>query len=134
MTALLLVVPLIAAAPVPKVKEPVRLDGAWRLTAVTVNGRAAGGNLESVWRFDKDTLTVESPNGGGVGVPRPIRTDPKATPMQFEFGTEGQQLGVYEVKGDTLTIAVGVAPGTRPATATEATAIVYTLARVKGEK
>ena len=132
MTAILLIVPLIAAAPVPKdlKAEAPPLAGAWKLTAITIGGRAAGGNLDAVWRFDGDSYTVEHPVGS-TSVARAFKTDPKASPARFEFGTEGTQLGVYEVKGDALAIAIGVSPGTRPAKVTAPDAIVYSFTRVK---
>ena len=93
MTALLLTIPLLATAPVPKdFRKPApKLDGAWQMTGLELNGQQLGGNQNSVWRFDGDSLTIEYPNGRGIPAPRPILTDPKASPKQFQFGNGGNR-------------------------------------------
>lgn len=135
MTSLLLVVPLIAAAPIPKELKPKdrpALDGAWKVTALQFNGQQIGGNQNSVWKFDGDTLAIE--NGGRTNPPRPIKTDPKASPAEFQFGSNTSQLGIYEVKDDTLTIALGQQPNVRPTDFAGQNVVVYKFARVKDDK
>jgi uncharacterized protein (TIGR03067 family) len=132
MTALLLAIPLVAAAPVPKElkKEKPALDGAWKLTGITFNGQQLGGNQTAVWTFEGNTLTINNNNGGVVST-RPIRVDPQATPMEFEFDARGNQLGIYEIKDDVLTICLGQQAGVRPKEVSEQNAIVYRFARAK---
>jgi uncharacterized protein (TIGR03067 family) len=110
MTALLLAVPLVLTAPVPKETLKGQLDGAWRPTGLTFDGKPINGE-KGDWVFAGDTVTFHVPDGraprGGT-----IKTDPKASPKRFEFA-DGGMLGVYDVAGDTLVIClsqVGVRP------------------------
>jgi uncharacterized protein (TIGR03067 family) len=136
MTALLLTIPLLVAAPVPKdFKKPVpKLDGAWRLNGLELNGRQLGGNQNAVWRFDGDQLTIENPNALGATAPRPITTDAKASPKHFQFGNAGNQLGVYEIKGDALVICLSQQQGVRPPDAAGGQNVIrYLFTRVAGK-
>lgn len=133
MTALLLTIPLIAAAPIPKdfKKEMPKLDGAWQCTSMEFQGQKIG-NQYSVWKFDGDNLTIEYPNGRLAPVPRPIKTDPKASPKEFQFASNGNQLGVYEIEDDTLTICLSQQQGVRPTdTAGGQNVIKYNFTRAK---
>jgi uncharacterized protein (TIGR03067 family) len=134
MTPLLLTIPLIAAAPIPKEfrKELPQLDGSWQQTGIEFNGRQIGGNQTAVWKFEGDSLTIEYPGRGINAVPRPIKTDAKASPKEFQFGNGSTQLGVYEIKDDTLTISLSQQAGVRPAdTAGGPNVIRYLFTRVK---
>ena len=132
MTALLLAVPLVFAAPVPKElkKDTPALNGSWKVTGLTFNGAALGGLNNSVWTFDGDSLTVGNGNGGATPA-RTIKTDPTASPKHFEFDGRGNTLGIYEIKGDALTIAIGQQRGARPTEFAGPDLIVYTFAREK---
>lgn len=134
MTPLLLVIPLIAAAPIPKELKPKdrpALDGAWQLTGLQFNGQRLGGNQNAVWKFEGETLTIES--AGRVNPPRPIKADPKATPAEFQLNPNSTQLGIFEIKDDTLTIALGQQANVRPTDFTGPNAIVYQFTRVKAK-
>ena len=133
MTALLLTIPLLAAAPIPKdfKKETPKLDGAWQCTGIEFQGRQLGGNQNSVWKFDGESLTIEYANGRGA-VPQPIKTDPKASPKEFQFANNGNQLGVYEIKDDILTICLSQQQGVRPADAAGGQNVIkYNFTRAK---
>ena len=115
MTALLLTIPLIAAAPVPKdfKKEAPKLDGAWVYASTEINGQRIADARKDIWTFDGDNLTIQS-NGAAAAGPIPIKTDVKASPMAFEFVGDGDRLGVYEIKDGSLVISKSLAPGVRP--------------------
>lgn len=132
MSPLLLTIPLVAAAPVPKdfKKETPKLDGAWECTSVESGGRVIP-RQNMTWRFADDAVTITY-GGGDAGVqPMPISTDPKASPMAFSFTEGARQLGIYEIKGDTLVICLG-SSGQRPTDIAGGPNVAkYTLTRVK---
>lgn len=135
MTPLLLAIPLIAAAPIPKELKPKdrpALDGAWKMVSLTFNGQQLGGVQSALWKFDGDSLTIEYPNRANP--PRPIKTDPKASPAEFQFASNTSQLGIYEVKDDTLTIALGQQANIRPTGFDGQNVIVYKFMRAADDK
>ena len=115
MTALLLTIPLLAAAPIPKdfKKELPMLDGAWECTQIESGGRVIP-HVNMTWRFANDAVTIVYNNNNAGAQPMPISTDPKASPMAFTFTDGARQLGIYEIKDDTLVICLGQ-PNARPA-------------------
>jgi uncharacterized protein (TIGR03067 family) len=132
MTPFLLALPLVVAAPVPKDFKKVTpvLEGAWQCTGVDINGRMIA-RQNQTWRFEGDSLVIENA-GGGRQQPIPIKTDPKTTPMEFEFVNNGNQLGIYEIKDDALTICVSQQQGVRPADAASGPRVIrYLLTRSK---
>ncbi len=131
MTAILLIVPLIAAAPVPKdfKKATERLDALWELVGVDVHGRPSPFQKSS-WRIEGDSLTVENPNGG-IGSALPIKTDPTASPKEFAFAQSDNRMGIYEIKGDRLTICIGQVNARPKDTTGGRNTVVYSFTRVK---
>lgn len=133
MTPLLLALPLVATAPVPKDfrKELPTLDGAWHCTGIELQGRVIG-QQNSVWKFEGEMLTIEYPGRGFNANSQPIKLDPKASPPGFEFANGGNQLGVYELKGETLTICLSMQIGVRPPDAAGGPNVIkYNFTRVK---
>lgn len=130
MTSFLLVLPLVAAAPVPKElrTQPVTLDGTWRCESVDVNGQPSA-NLNMTWRFADNAVRIEY-GGPGVNPPMPITLDTKASPMGFSFLDGARQIGVFERKGDTAVICLSL-NGQRPTTVAGGQNVArYTLSRV----
>ncbi len=81
------------------------------------------------WRFANDAVTIVHNIAGEQ--PMPILLDPKASPMAFSFTEGARQLGIYELKGDTLTICLG-SSGQRPTDIAGGPNVAkYTLTRVK---
>ena len=136
MTPLLLAVPLLLAAPVPKdfKKAPMKLDGAWVHTGSDINGLPVGGGRSEVWTFDGESLTIQGGAAGGMPA-IPIKTDVKASPMAIEFVGDGNRLGVCEIKDGILVICKNMAPGVRPADTAGGTGVVrWTFTRAEPNK
>ena len=136
MTALLLTIPLVAAAPVLKdfKKAPVKLDGAWVHTGSDINGLPVGGGRNEVWTFDGESLSIQGGAAGGMPA-IPIKTDVKASPMAIEFVGDGNRLGVCEIKDGVLVICKSMAPGVWPANVDGGNGIVrWTFKRAEAKK
>ena len=130
MTALLLTIPLIAAAPVPKDFDTKTLDGEWAFVGLTLDGKPINGQ-QGNWVFAGDTVTFHIPNGGQPRVSA-IKTDPKAKPRQFEFG-DGGMPGVYDIQGDALVICLSQVRVRPTDTAGGPDILRYTFTRAKGK-
>ena len=115
MTLLLLTIPLVAAAPVPKdfKKAVPKLDGEWVYARTEINGQRIVDVRKELWTFDGDNLTIQR-DGDAASPPIPIRMDAKASPMAIEFVGDGNRLGVCEIKDGILVICTNMAPGVRP--------------------
>ena len=136
MTPLLLTIPLLLAAPVPKdfKKAPVKLDGAWVHTGSDINGLPVGGVRNEIWTFDGDNLAIQG-NGVAAISPIPIKTDVKASPMAIEFVGYGNRLGVCEIKDGILVICKNMAPGVRPTNVDGGTGVIrWTFKRAEPKK
>ena len=118
MTAMLFVLPWIAAAPVPKdfKKEAPKLDGSWKVTSYEVNGRPINSNviLSQTWTFEGEKLAISRPPiGNGVVSPvskSTVKTDPKKSPMEIDHVLNASitRLGIYSIEGDKLTICLSL--------------------------
>ncbi len=112
MTPLLLALPLLLAAPVPKdfkKAEAPALDGAWRLTADQTDDIILAAE-KMTWQCEGAGLTIRVP-GQAARARGPIHFDPATTPHTFDLGA---RLGVCQLKGDTLTVCLGPSNGARP--------------------
>ena len=131
MTPLLLAIPMVVAAPVPKdfKKEVPAFEGEWQLAWHESNGRksvVAG----YVWVFGPENITVH--NAGRTNPPIPIAVDTKTSPMSLDFrnGNGGGRAGIFRIEGDTLTLCLS-SNGTRPTEfESSATVIKYNFTRV----
>lgn len=139
MTPLLLTIPLLSAAPVPKdfKKDATKLSGEWALVGSDIDG--VPGNIDQkmvFWTFDGDSLTIrESAPGVRSTATFHIKTDAKAVPMVIEFVGDGNRLGIYGIKAGVLVICMGMGAGIRPTNLDGGKGIVrWTFGRVDPKK
>lgn len=107
MTPLLLVVPLVLAAPVPKDFKPANapLDGTWAFVSASYGGNPDSQYDGAKWVLGKDGGGMRHV-GIGPGVAIEFKADPKA--KTFDWMHSGSTwAGIYEIKGDTLRVALG---------------------------
>ncbi len=132
MTPLLLVVPLVFAAPVPRDFKPANapLDGTWEFVASTFGGNPDTNYDGAKWVLGKDGKAVRHLRGDG-GTEAEYKADPKAKPMAFDWTISGSTFtGIYEVKGDVLTVALPL-DGTRPTEFAGQSVYVFTMKKAK---
>lgn len=133
MTPLLLVVPLVAAAPVPKeVAKPLneKLEGTWEFVSATYGGQPDASYDGATWVLEKDGKATRTLKGA-AGTPASFKIDTKTKPAAFDWTiSESTWQGIYEIKGDTLTVALG--SGERPAEFAGQSVYVFTMKKVKG--
>lgn len=121
MTPLLLVLPLAAAAPVPKELKAARTDaeavvGTWVIVAANHHGKDTPGSAGIKYVFRGDgTCVIVHQNGSEHG-PVKVSFDQKANPKSYSWVTPwGTWKGVYELTGDTMKMAaVGDKNGNPP--------------------
>ena len=141
MTPLLLAIPFVLAAPVPKDfrKAVPKLDGTWRCAGIDIGGRAWTGDIRTTWTFDGERLSVVRSLGARDLTPTEvlIRTAADRGPMAFDYTVVGSGrtiLGAFAVEGDTLTLCLNnvLGPAERPTTLDGGPGIAkYTLKRVE---
>ena len=115
MTPLLLVVPLVFAAPVPKDFKPANapLEGTWEFVTATFGGQPHAMYDGAKWVLGKDGKATRLLKGD-AGTEAAFRIDPKAKPMAFDWTISGSTFpGIYGIKGDVLTVALAMS-GERP--------------------
>ena len=132
---------LAAPVPKPKVKDEEAMQGKWKVLDLQHDGKPADKDYkDAVATIDKDKFSV---NGGGEGKQRdevmgykldPAKKEIDLTPPQGNADAAAK--GLYELDGDTLTIAIGMGnPGARPAEVKPGPGIAYLkLQRIKEEK
>jgi len=109
MTPLLLALPLMLAAPVPKdFKKPTdadRIVGRWEIVASNRHERPNPGGIGIVYEFQKDGACVIVHQDKSRH-PIMYSLDPTGTPKTYRWICPwGRWHGVYELNGDTLKIA-----------------------------
>ncbi len=99
MTPLLLAIPLLLAAPVPKDFKPaLALDGQWKVTEFERNGKPAS-HFQELWRIDGDCQTITHAAAPNLQPRRQkLRIDLKAKPMEFDYTFEVNRR-TYSVSG-----------------------------------
>ena len=109
MTAVLLALPLIAAAPVPNDfrKESWNLEGCWKLTKYQVYGQ----EFEQVtleWTIEGDSL-LESQAGKPIHPQASrIKTSTRTSPQTIDIQRDGKtRLGIWKIVEDKLMICLG---------------------------
>lgn len=121
-TFLVLSMPLTAPALKDKGPRQAPIVGDWVATRVVNNGTEDGSAQSVRYGFTADGQWPGTRDG--TALPGPSRTyalDPKANPPAIDLtfdltrGDRGKMLGIYELKGDTLTICMGNAGQPRPA-------------------
>lgn len=132
MTPLLLVIPLIAAAPVPKeFKKAPPILGPWYMAGLEIDGKPSQFNKGMIWRFADGTASLEYGRDSSRTIP--LKTDHAVNPPHFDFDNGSYQLGIYQVVGDRLTVCMSRTKE-RPNRITSAPGfLVYTFERA-GEK
>jgi uncharacterized protein (TIGR03067 family) len=111
MTPLLLAVPFVFAAPVPKELRAVKSDaevmlGTWEVVASNHHNKANAGStgIKYIFRADGTCLIIHQ-NGSEHG-PVKVGLDPKASPKTYSWVTPwGTWKGAYELTGDTMKMA-----------------------------
>jgi len=128
--ALLLVVPLALAAPVPKDFKPANtpLDGTWAFVSATVGGNPDTSYDGAKWELGTDGKGVRQLRND-TGTPVEYKADPKA--KTFDWAHSGSTwAGIYEIKGDTLRVALG-SGDIRPTDFTGQSGYAFTMKKVK---
>lgn len=108
MTALLLSLPLAAAAPIPKDFKPANetLHGTWEFVSATYGGQPDSSYDGAKWELRKDGTATRFLRGDG-GTATQFKADPKT--RAFDWTISGSRFpGLYEIKGDTLTVALAL--------------------------
>jgi uncharacterized protein (TIGR03067 family) len=121
-TFLALSLPLAAPALKDKGLRHASLVGDWVAVRLVNNGTEDGSPHSVRYGFTADGRWPGTRDGTALpGPSRAYALDPKANPPAIDLtfdptmGDRGRLLGVYELKGDTLTICMGNAGQPRPA-------------------
>ena len=129
------------AAPIPKtkVKDTEAIQGQWKVVELTHDGKPADNDYQgSTATLDKDTFQVQEPKAK-----RDEKMSYKIDPdkKSIELSPKGVQLditmlGIYELDGDTLTIAIAMgAKGESPKEVKSGPGVAFLkLQRIKEEK
>ena len=137
----LLAATLIVAAPRPKDRPDADpLLGRWAATSLTVDWNPSAQWARVEYEFLPGGRWVIYRDGREMtaGTPRTYAPDPKARPAAIdltEVGAGKPYLGVYEVKGDTLTLSMHTGGGERPTDFSPgAGRMTFTFNRLAGKK
>jgi uncharacterized protein (TIGR03067 family) len=110
----LLLVSSAVAAPIPKdkLKDGEAIQGRWNVIELQHDGKPADKEFDgSVATFDKDTMTVKTPNRKGDDDSLTFKLDQQKKGIDLspkKPGREHEMKGVYELDGDNLVIAIGM--------------------------
>lgn len=133
MTPLLLVVPLVFAAPIPKeLAKPAHatLDGTWEFVSATYGGNPDASYEGAKWVLEKDGKATRILKGDS-NTPATYKIDTKTKPAAFDWSiSESTFPGIIEIKGDTLTVALALS-GERPTAFAGPSLYVFTMKKVK---
>jgi hypothetical protein len=135
----LVLVPTLAAAPVPKsLKKPPSPDGVWHMVAVSYDGQAtAVEGMERYWVVRGEAVTLGRSHTDPGRPPPPVcklTTPAPASPHLRRFGDE-QLPSVLQVEGDRLHFCYARDPRKELTECQPGQGIVhYVFERVKGEK
>jgi len=107
------IVPQLAAAPVPKAKEDAAsLHGTWELVELDVGAGPVqqGGAIGRVWTFEGTKLTVQRYSDVKTAKTTTFTIKPDATPKQIEWvgSTTIVCKGLYQLDGDKLQICYSI--------------------------
>lgn len=106
MIPLLLGVPLVLTAPVPKeFRQPPELHGTWVMTELEVNGNALPRIRELRWQFARGELTITDTTGSARTKPYTSDSTKKRKELDFENGAYSR--GLYQVTGNVLVVCMG---------------------------
>jgi uncharacterized protein (TIGR03067 family) len=115
MIPLLLAIPLVAAAPVPKElrREKPALDGTWELKEYHFD-KARVIAVKQTWVIAAGKFTLDQTESGNGLVPLPVTLDVTATPMRIDFDNGSNAKGVFEVTKDALILCMSSGGAERP--------------------
>ena len=113
----LLITPELFAAPVPKELRRDRIVGTWKVVTVHSDGKLANA-ASNYWTIDPngDLNTHNNPDAPASPSPE-VRLNfdlARRGVEYFENASRKGSPGIYELKGDELTIAFNIASDTRP--------------------
>jgi uncharacterized protein (TIGR03067 family) len=115
MTPLLVAIPLVFAAPVPKeLKKPPSIVGEWRMIwHDTGSGQTKSEN--AVWVFTTERVRFVAPSSDGESWGA-LTFDLTATPNQFvlDLRKNGKNAAIFEVDGDTMRLCLQTGNATPP--------------------
>jgi uncharacterized protein (TIGR03067 family) len=110
--------------------------GEWRVVSLNVSGtELAKDQLEARGMhlmFKDGTLRSKNALAKNMAAPMPLTLQPDSSPKQIEWQTKARKiLGIYQLDGDTLKIAIAIGQKTRPTDFTPGPdKTVYVLKRV----
>ena len=109
-----------------------KLQGNWKATEVISGGKKAAVEVRMAFQGDKVAMVVQ--DGGGFS--GTFSVDPEKAPATLDVthGPEGSKvtvLAIYELKGDTLRLAVGFFADKRPKSFSDDKTIVYNFKKKK---
>ena len=138
--AMLLTATTLPAAPVPKeLRTNASTVGTWQLVTVDANNPGNRVPANQYWIIDADCAVIFSPSPNVTAGTMPteiLKFDPKTGEVDHSLvgGIQRTIYGVYELKGDLLTICLDTAGNSRPKTVADSGKSTWHLQRVKESK
>lgn len=132
MTPFLLAVPLVFSAPIPKDFKPANesLEGTWVFVTATYGGNPDVSYSGAKWELGKDGKAVRVLNGDGR-TEAAYKADLTGKTRAFDWTISGSTFpGIYEVKGDILTVALAL-DDVRPTEFAGRSVYVFTMKKAK---
>ena len=134
---LLLVPSALTAAPVPKeIRKEGTREGVWKLLKIDLPGGGASTGMTHNWVIDaKDDVSFSGPQERSAEIRFRLTFDPAAKHCDYKTPSMATPyLGVYELDGDSLKIAIDFGGGPRPKALGAPGAYTYNFRRVKDSK